>query len=136
MLNVYITIFYNTYGSEFMHSIGIDLIKHTRFNSLKEDNKFMNDIFNEDELNYINKTNYALTTIAGIYSAKEAFLKAIKKGINNYSLKDIEIIHDSNNAPYIILHNELEMIYKNYNISLSISHDGDYTTSIVLIEIN
>lgn len=119
-----------------MHSIGIDLIKNDRFKELINNNTFINKVFNKDELNYIEKAKYSLNTISGLYAAKEAFLKAIKKGINNYSLKDIEVVHDDNNAPSIILHNELKELYNNYNISLSISHDGDYTTAIVLIEIN
>ncbi len=117
-----------------MSSIGIDLIKNDRFEKLKNNNKFMNNNFNKSELEYFENANMNNTTIAGIYAAKEAFLKAIKKGINNYSLKDIEILHDDNKAPYIKLHNELDKLYKN-NISLSISHDGDYTTAIVLVEL-
>ena len=119
-----------------MHSIGIDLIKHDRFDKLKRNLSFINKIFNENEIKYIEKAKYSSNTIAGLYASKEAFLKSIKKGINNYSLKDIEIIHDSNNAPSIILHNELKELYDKYNISLSISHDGEYTTAIVLIECN
>ena len=119
-----------------MHSIGIDLIKNSRFNDLINNKSFLNKVFNNNELDYIKQSNYSINTISGLYAAKEAFLKAIKKGINNYSLKDIEVIHDNNNAPSIILHNELNKLYNDYNISLSISHDGDYTTAIVLIEIN
>ena len=116
-----------------MYSIGIDLIKQDRFDKLKNNETFMNNTFNDSELEYIKLSNYNNTTIAGLFAAKEAFLKSIKKGINNYSLKDIEVLHDDNKAPYIKLHNELYNLYKN-NISVSISHDGDYTTSIVLIE--
>ena len=114
-----------------MISNGIDLIKIDRFNTLIDNNKFMNDNFNTNEINYINNN---IQTLAGLFCAKEALLKALKKGINNYSLKDIEILHDDNKAPYIKLHNELDKLYKN-NISLSISHDGDYTTAIVLVEL-
>ena len=117
-----------------MYSIGIDLIKSDRFEKLKDNSTFMNNTFNDSELEYIETSNYNSTTIAGLFASKEAFLKAIKKGINNYSLKDIEVLHDDNKAPYIKLHNELNNLYKN-NISVSISHDGDYTTSIVLIEL-
>ncbi len=112
-----------------MSSIGIDLIKNDRFEKLKNNNKFMNNNFNKSELEYFENANMNNTTIAGIYAAKEAFLKAIKKGINNYSLKDIEIIHDSNKAPSFIFHNELDYLNA-YNISLSISHDGDYAVAI------
>ena len=112
-----------------MISNGIDIVKIDRFDTLKNNSKFMNDIFNDNELEYIKKTNYSSSTIAGLYASKEAFLKAIKKGINNHNMKDIEISHDDNNAPFIILHNSLKDKYN--NISLSISHDGDYAISSV-----
>ena len=64
-----------------MISNGIDLAEIKRFDELKNDPKFMNHFFLEGELEYIKKSNNSSSTIAGIYSAKEAFLKAIKKGI-------------------------------------------------------
>ena len=118
-----------------MYSIGIDLIKHTRFEKLKKNLLFLEKVFNKSELDYIEKRYFNNSTIAGLYAAKEAFLKSIKKGINDYSLKDIEIMHDDNNAPYVELHNELKKLYNRNSISISISHDGDYTTSICLIEL-
>lgn len=111
-------------------SNGIDLVYINRFKSLINKN-FFNKIFTENELKYINFRNNDLGTIAGIYASKEAFLKAIKKGINDYSLKDIEINHN-NSVPYITLYNEL-IEYNNKNISLSISHDENYAIASVLI---
>ncbi len=118
-----------------MHSVGIDLIYVKRFDKLKNNITFLKRVFTDDELEYIKKKNFNNETMAGIFCAKEAFLKSIKKGIDSYSLKDIEIIHNENNAPLILLHNDLFNTYKNCNISLSISHDKDYATAIVLIEI-
>lgn len=112
-----------------MVSNGIDLIKINRFESLINNNNFMNNNFNNNEIKYINNN---IETLAGLFAAKEALLKALKKGINDYNIKDIEIVHDSNKAPYFIFHNELEKL-NNSNISLSISHDGDYAIAIVSI---
>lgn len=113
-----------------MISNGIDLVDINRFEKLKIDKNFMNKIFSNNEIAYINKSFGASSTIAGMFAAKEAFLKANKKGINNYSLKDIEISHDDNNAPSIILHNDLKNI-KYKSISLSISHEKEYAIAIV-----
>ncbi len=110
---------------------GIDLIKIDRFDKLKKNDNFLKSVFLESELKYIEKANYSSNTIAGLYAAKEAFLKAIKKGINDYSMLDIEILHDNDNAPFIILHNSLKDKYT--NISVSISHDGDYAIAIVTL---
>lgn len=111
-----------------MISNGVDIIKIDRFNSLKNNSSFMNSIFSEKEIEYINYHNSNTHTIAGMYAAKEAFLKALKKGINNHSLKDIEISHDDNNAPFIISN-----IGDTNNISLSISHDSEYAIAFVSI---
>ena len=109
-----------------MISNGIDIVKIDRFKDLISNNTFMNKNFNENEIKYINNS---VQTLAGLYAAKEAFLKALKKGINNYSLKDIEIVHDDNKAPSFIFHNSFNVD----NVSVSISHDTDYAISIVSI---
>lgn len=117
-----------------MISNGIDIVQISRLDKLKINDNFMKKIFRDNELNYIKKHNNSSKTIAGMYAAKEAFLKAIKKGINDYALIDIEIIHDSNSAPYILLHNTLDN--SNYkSISISISHDGDYAIASCLIQL-
>lgn len=112
---------------------GVDLVDITRFEKFKRNKNFMNSIFNENELLYIKKHSNNNATIAGLYAAKESFLKCLGKGINSYPLKDIEVIHDDNGAPLIILHNNLNLDYNFKNISLSISHDGNYAIAIVLV---
>ena len=114
-------------------NIGIDLVNINRFNELKSNHSFMSKVFLPNELEYIKSRNNSIDTIAGIFASKEAFLKAIKMGINNYRLKDIEICHDNNNAPYIILHNELNSMFNNKCIDVSISHDGEYAIAIVTV---
>ena len=119
-----------------MISNGIDLVNIHRFQDLVNNKTIMNSIFTEKELQYIQKRNSNLSTIAGLFAAKEAFLKALKKGINHYSMKDIEISHDNNNAPFIILHNQIKKDFLIENLSLSISHDGDYSIAVVCIFYN
>jgi holo-[acyl-carrier protein] synthase len=118
-----------------MISNGIDLVEINRFEKLINNNTFLNNNFNDSEIKYINEHN-SLSTIAGIYASKEAMLKALKKGINNYSLKDIEISHDITGYPFIILHNNIKNDFNLKDISLSISHDGAYAIAIVSIIIS
>lgn len=106
-----------------MISNGIDLVKVDRIND-----KLCNKVFNENELKYINESSI---TAAGMFAAKEALLKAIKKGIDSYSLKDIEISHD-NKAPFFTFHGELDYL-NDYDISVSISHDGEYAVAVASI---
>lgn len=113
---------------------GIDILNIKRFDYLKENNSFMDSVFNDEEILYFNKHEFRSETIAGVYCAKEAFLKCLKMGINNYPLKDILILHDENGAPYIVLKGELKKI-KYDSLAVSISHDGDYACAIVTINI-
>ncbi len=115
-------------------SNGIDIVYIKRFENLINNENFLNKCFTTNEIQYINSKNiHKLETIAGIYASKEAFLKSIKKGINDYSVKDIEILHNKNSDPYIILHNEIKKDIEYTSISLSISHDNDYAIASVII---
>ena len=113
-------------------NIGVDIIKSDRFNELINNDVFLTKYFTKKEINYIKSRDNNLMTIAGIYAAKEALLKSLKKGINNYSLIDIEINHDENNAPYINLYNDIKYDYKNKKFDVSISHDGNYVIATVI----
>lgn len=116
-----------------MISNGVDILNIHRFQELVKKEHFMNSIFTEKEKEYIQKHGNNLATIAGLFCAKEAFLKSLKKGIQNYSLKEIEIFHDENNAPLIVLHGQIKKDFPIENLSLSISHDGDYAVAFVSI---
>lgn len=112
---------------------GIDIVEINRFKELIKNETFMKKIFTKNEIEYIKKRDYSLHTIAGLYASKEAFLKCFEKGINDYELNNIEVMHNQNNAPYIILNGKILEKLKYKNISLSISHDKDYAIASVLI---
>ncbi len=116
-----------------MLSNGIDILRIKRFDDIKNKDEVMKKIFNDNELAYIKGHNNASNTIAGLFCAKEAILKALKKGINDYALTDIEIIHNDDQAPFVIFHNELLKLNIK-NISISIAHDGDYAIASCIIE--
>lgn len=114
-----------------MISNGVDIVEIKRFDILKKKNTFVNNIYTNSELEYIKKHNNKNETFAGIYALKEATLKSLKKGLDAYSLKDIEIKHDKL-YPDIILHGKLKEDFKTFKFSASISHDGDYAIGFVL----
>lgn len=116
-----------------MISNGIDLIKIDRLKNVINKETFFTKNFSNKELAYIKSCNQNISTIAGIFAAKEAFLKALKKGIDAIPLKDIEINHDKNNAPYISIPSKYLKDISVKNIALSISHDTDYAIAMVSI---
>ena len=66
--------------------------------------------------------------LAGRWSAKEAFAKAIGTGIGKLSFQDLEVLNDDKGAPYF---NQAPFSGK---IWLSISHTEEYVTASVILE--
>lgn len=99
--------------------IGIDIVD---INRIDLSDTFLHTILTEEEL----KEYHQLKTdkrrkeyTAGRFAAKEAIYKATQdKEYLHYS-----ILHHSNGSPYILHHPELEV---------SISHDGNMATAIVM----
>ncbi len=128
-----------------MIKAGIDIIEISRVaEKIKRNESFVGQILTEKEIDYCNsktinveKVEKQFQTIAGIYSAKEAFFKALGTGIGSVSnLKKVEICHNECGAPYIEVLDKclLETIKTPQNISVSISHDGNIATAICIIE--
>lgn len=114
-------------------SNGIDIIKIDRVKNIINNEKLMNNIFTTNELIYIKSRNNDIDTIAGMFSAKESFLKCMKKGLEGYPFNEIEILHDGY-CPYINLlgNTKKEIEKENLSFSVSISHDGEYAISYVI----
>ena len=66
--------------------------------------------------------------LAGRWSAKEAFAKAMGTGIGKLSFQDLEILNDEKGAPYF------SQAPFSGKIWLSISHTEQYATARVILE--
>lgn len=64
--------------------------------------------------------------VAGRFAAKEAFLKANKKGIFDSSLVKIEVLNNEDGSPYIVFEGTR---YDN----VSIAHERNYAVAVVEI---
>jgi len=113
--------------------IGIDIVSISRIEKSiekfghKAKSRFMTP--NEQKLH--TKT----TSIAAIWASKEAFSKAIGTGIGiEFSFLDIEILKNSKGKPIInILNNNLKEKLSNKQIDISITHDGGFAISAIII---
>lgn len=114
-------------------NIGCDIEDISRFENktLEKDSKFLNRIFTKNELDYCFKNKNYAAHLTARYCAKEAVVKALSAiypKIIPYS--KIEILKFDNGAPYVnILIDEL----KNYNFSLTISHEKEKAIAFVVI---
>lgn len=119
-------------------SNGVDIIKVERIEKiLKKENKdsFFNRVFNEEEIIYFKKRNFNPKTIAGYFAVKEGVMKSLGYGIDKLNFKDILILKDKENCPYITLNNKALEIMKEKKIKefkVSISHEEEYAIAFVI----
>lgn len=116
--------------------IGTDILKISRIKEKYiKNNNFIKKIFTEDEINYcVKNNNINFQSLAGIFSTKEAAVKAFSKAFNeSFSINDFEIIH-KNKIPYLnLLKDNLKR--ENIHTDISISHEKDYAQSTIILYI-
>ncbi|WP_457749469.1 holo-ACP synthase [Sulfurimonas sp.] len=113
--------------------IGIDIIKTSRMNRLMERfrEKGLRRFLSEDEIKLVK----SYKTAAGFWAAKEAFSKALGTGIGEEcSFFDMKIYKSKKGAPLFALSKKIIEKFQITDVSLSITHDGEYAISIVSIE--
>lgn len=113
--------------------IGIDICSISRFSNMKNLDKFLEKYFTIREIEYISNTGYRDETIAGIFSLKEAFVKAIGTGFGTILPIDVEVIHNFSGKPELNVFNTIES--KIDEIFCSVSHDGDFAIAVVDIKL-
>ncbi|MCI8273130.1 MAG: holo-ACP synthase [Clostridia bacterium] len=117
-------------------SIGTDIIEISRIKESieKTEGKFCEKVFTNKEIEYCESKNIQkYQHYAARFAAKEAVFKAISTKLKNkYEItwKDIEILNDKNNKPYVSINNE--QIIKIKNIDISISHCKEYAVANVI----
>ena len=110
--------------------IGCDICAIKRMEKWVNNTAFLTKHFTEYEINYINSKVNKADTMAGLYAAKEAVVKALGVGLGNrIALKEIEITHEKNGKPKVEVNHKIMNLLINISceeIKISISHDGEY----------
>lgn len=113
--------------------IGIDLIKLDRMKRFIErfGDRGLHKFLSENEILLIKTHRNA----AGFWAAKEACSKALGCGIGaECSFHDIILSKTSKGAPSITLSPKVHDRFGITDISVSITHDGDYAIAVVALE--
>lgn len=113
--------------------IGIDLIKLSRMERFIErfGDKALQKFLSLDEIKLVKNHK----TAAGFWATKEATSKALGVGIGSVcSFLDITISKTDKGAPKVTLSPRITSLFNITDISVSITHDGDYAISVVAIE--
>lgn len=106
-----------------MVNIGIDLVNIKEFQRRLEQSGGVEKAFTESEL----AQNPQRESLAGIFAAKEAFMKAIGHKID---WREVWIEKQNDEQPLLFS----PLLSKKERASVSISHDGDYATAAVIVE--
>jgi len=120
--------------------LGLDVCDIARMEEFLKDGRFLARFFSMEEQEYIeNKGRGTAQTMAGIFAAKEALVKALGTGFTGGNLKDICVLHDKFGAPYYDLRgNYAQHAAQRHitNLHLSISHDGGVAAAVAIAERN
>lgn len=113
--------------------VGVDIVQISQVKKIKKLERFLMRFYAPEEIKYIaSKNTKKEQTIAGIFAGKEAFLKALELGIGKIQLQKVVVGHNENNAPFIVMNDEVKSVLKKYGYSqvdLSISHGGNYAVA-------
>ena len=120
-----------------MHAIGIDSLDIVRIQNFVDNERFLSKYFTEYEVAYCNQTINRTMRMAGLYCAKEAFVKALGIGIGGgIPLNEIEINHDKNGKPIVKLSETAKKLlaFKGYKeVDLSITHTHKVSTAVCIL---
>lgn len=115
--------------------IGCDIAEISRIEKAMQNTRFTDKVYTQYEQTWIN--NRSVHTAAGIWAAKEAVSKALGTGFAGFTVKDIEIQHDNNGKPFVILHDGAEIVSSKRcikKIHISISHEDEYAMAFAIAE--
>ena len=104
--------------------IGIDIVDVARITKAIEryGDRFLDKVFTAEEIKYAKGKRKIGETLAGHFAAKEAFIKAMGKGL---PWKDMEVQHEEG-RPFIIFRG-------NRYDGVSISHERTYAVAVVIL---
>jgi len=115
-----------------IRGIGIDLCEIARMQTMLDENRSLRRMFTEAEEAYIrSKSASAAQTMAGLYAAKEAVLKALGTGMS-VAMTDIRITHTPLGQPQVTLTGKAAEM--GGRIHLSITHEGGMAAAFAVWE--
>jgi len=113
---------------------GVDLIEIERIANIVERHglRYLERVYTPAELDLCGDS---VESLAVRFAAKEAVAKALGCGIGVVSWQEIEILHDNQNAPVLILHGNATQIAAELGLrswSISLSHSREYAIAFVV----
>lgn len=120
-----------------IRGLGCDVCAISRMQKIMENPRFLERWFTEYEREYIGARKNSAHTAAGLFAAKEAFVKALGAGFAALTPDKVSVRHDGQGAPYYAINEAMEAAMRQKGASaahLSISHDGDAAMAVAILE--
>lgn len=122
-----------------MIGIGLDLCEIARMERLLEKNdSFLRKYFTPSEQAYIlGRGKVAAQSMAGIFAAKEALLKALGTGLGALPLTDISVEHGETGKPFYALTDMAAETFEALGATralLSVTHEAGVAAAVAVIE--
>lgn len=118
--------------------IGIDLIEIEKIAVSIGSQAYLRKVFTEAEIDECRSVSNSAERFAGKFAAKEAFMKAVSRGIRQgVWFTQIEILNETSGAPYVRVHDEIESSMKELgvkNIHISVTHTKTTAGAVVILE--
>ena len=125
-----------------IYGIGTDISNINRIKKSINNQKFIDKLFDKDEIKKCNKQFNKANCFAKRFAAKEAFSKALGTGISKgINFKEIIVYNIKSGKPHIKLLGNTKKIVskilkkKNFNIFLSLSDDKPFAVATVVISL-
>lgn len=112
--------------------LGTDIIEIDRIRqAVERQPRFPEKVLSDAELNLYQdfREERRMSFLAGRFSVKEAYGKAMGTGIGRISFTDISILPNDMGAPVLVSAPLVESVH------LSISHSRDYATATVIVDL-
>lgn len=118
--------------------IGIDLIEVEKIAKSIGSEAYLRKVFTEAEIKECRSVSNSAERLAGKFAAKEAFMKAVGKGIRQgVWFTQIEVLNEESGAPHVRVSGEMESSMKDMglkNIHVSVTHTKSTAAAIVILE--
>jgi len=119
--------------------VGIDLVQVSRIAESLEQfgERFMARLFTPGEIAYANREpTLAAERFAARFAAKEAAIKALRLSDVDEAIdwRHIEVLRTTSGACDLVLHPQVARRAGRCSLSVSLSHEGDFATAVVVAQ--
>ena len=116
-----------------IYGIGSDIIEIDRIRQAIDRNpRIIDKLFSDREKVMLDAKGFRPESVAGNFCAKEAIVKSLGLGLRGFKIKDIEVLRDELNKPYLVASGDFKDICEKLGISqvmVTISHSKNYATA-------